>query len=67
MKVLIILAIGVVAVLFLTSACEFEMYTVSGPAQTSKEGITGVSGLLEQADKGGRPTEARQRYGASEH
>ena len=43
MKVLFILAIGVLAVLFLTSACEFEVYTVSGPAQAPKEGITGVA------------------------
>ena len=55
MKVLLILAVGVLAVLLLTSACEFEVNTVSGPAQTSKKGITGVSDLLEQATKAGDP------------
>jgi hypothetical protein len=55
MKVLLILAVGVLAVLFLTSACEFEVSTVSGPAQTSKKGITDVAGLLEQATRAGDP------------
>ena len=55
MKVLLILAAGVLAVLLLTSACEFEVNTVSGPAQTSKKGITDVAGLLEQATKAGDP------------
>lgn len=55
MKVLFILAIGVIAVLFLTSACEFEVYSVSGPAQAPKQGITNVAGLLEQATKAGEP------------
>jgi hypothetical protein len=55
MKVLFILVIGVVAVLFLTSACEFEVYTVSGPAQAPKAGITNAAGLLEQATKAGDP------------
>jgi hypothetical protein len=55
MKVLFILVIGVVAVLFLTSACEFEVYSVTGPAQAPKKGITNVAGLLEQATKAGDP------------
>jgi hypothetical protein len=55
MKVLFILAIGVIAVLFLTSACEFEVYSVTGPAQAPKEGITNVAGLLEKATKAGEP------------
>jgi hypothetical protein len=55
MKVLLILAVGVLAVLLLTSACEFEVNTVSGPAQTSKKGITDVAGLLEEATKAGDP------------
>jgi hypothetical protein len=55
MKVLFILAIGVLAVLFLTSACEFNAYTVSSPPQTAKDGITGVSSMLEQATKAGDP------------
>ncbi len=58
MKVLLILAVGVLAVLLLTSACEFEVNTVSGPAQTSKKGITDVAGLLEQATKAGDPPPA---------
>ena len=55
MKVLLILAVGVLAVLLLTSACEFEVNTVSGPAQTSKKGITDVAGLLDQATRAGDP------------
>jgi hypothetical protein len=55
MKVLLILAIGILAVLFLTSACEFELNTASGPAQTSKKSITDVAGLLERATRAGDP------------
>lgn len=55
MKILFILAVGVLAVLFLTSACEFEVHSVSGPAQAPKKGINNVAGLLEQATKAGDP------------
>jgi hypothetical protein len=52
-KILIILAIGVLAVLFFTSACDFEFNTVSGPAQSSKKSVTKVSDLLDQATRAG--------------
>ena len=55
MKILFILAVGVLAFLFLTSACEFQMNTVRDSAQSSKETITGVAGLLDQATKAGDP------------
>ena len=55
MKILFILAIGVLAILFLTSACEFEVNTVRDSAQSSKKSITGVSDLLEQATRAGDP------------
>jgi hypothetical protein len=53
MKVLFILAIGVLAFLFFTSACEFQASTISDSAQSSKKGITGVSDLLNQATRAG--------------
>ncbi len=55
MKILLILAVGVLAFLLLTSACEFEVNTVRDSAQSSKKSITGVSNLLEQATRAGDP------------
>jgi hypothetical protein len=53
MKILVILAVGVLAFLFFTSACEFQFNTVSGPAQSSKKSVTKVSDLLDQATRAG--------------
>jgi hypothetical protein len=53
MKVLFILAIGVLAFLFFTSACEFQVNTISDSAQSSKKSITEVSDLLDQATRAG--------------
>jgi hypothetical protein len=55
MKILFILAIGVLAFLFLTSACEFQVGTVSNSAQTSKKSLNKVSDLLDQASRAGDP------------
>lgn len=54
MKILFILAIGVLAFLFFTSACEFQVSTVRD-SQTSKKSITGVAGLLDEATRAGDP------------
>lgn len=51
MKVLAILAIGVLAVLFLTSACEFQVNTVSGPANSFGQ----VADMLDESTRAGEP------------
>jgi hypothetical protein len=55
MKILFILAVGVLAFLFFTSACDFQVNTVRDSAQSSKKSITGVADILDQATRAGDP------------
>ena len=57
MRVLVILALGVLAVLMLGS-CQFEFDVGGSPVPNPKSSLDGVNGILEKAAQAGMPPEA---------